>query len=124
MKTPRPGRSRMRQWLAPALLVTGLVLTGVFGARAYHQWDYARKAASGEIRVESLRGWMTLAYIARTYQEPEADIRQALGLPASGYADRSLRVWLKETGIDPAVGRQKLEALLMGHGAKPQPATP
>ena len=124
MKTPSPRRNRIHKWLAPALLVAGVVLTGVFGARSYHQWDYARKVESGEIRVESLRGWMTLPYIARTYQVPEAGIRQALGLPSSGYPDRSLRVWFNEAGIDPAVGRHKLEALLTGHGTKLQSATP
>lgn len=76
----------------------------------YHQWDYARKVESGENRVESLRGCMTLAYIARTYQVPEANIRQVLGLPVSGNVDRSLRVWFNEAGIYPIVGRQKLEA--------------
>ncbi|WP_147321317.1 hypothetical protein [Rhodoferax lacus] len=100
------------------------MLIGIFGARAYHQWDYNRKVESGEIRVESLRGWMTLAYIAHTYKVPEADIRQALGLPASGNVDRSLRVWFKEAGIDPIVGRQKLEAELLKPGSKLQPATP
>jgi hypothetical protein len=124
MKKNHPHPNRRRTWLAPALLVAGLVFTGVFGVRAYHQWEYARRVESGEIRVESLRGWMTLAYIARTYQVPESAIRQALGLPASGNADRSLRVWFNEAGIDPAIGRQKLEAVLINQGTKLQPATP
>lgn len=120
----KPHSHPIRRWLAPALLVAGLGLTGVFGVRAYHQWDYARRVESGEIRVESLRGWMTLAYIARTYQVPEADIRKALGLPDSGFADRSLRVWFNEAGIDPTVGRQKLESVLIQQGSRPQTATP
>ena len=109
---PSP-RRRPRRWPAVLALVLGLGLTTIFGVRAWNQWQYAQRVARGEVQVEALRGWMTLPYIARTYRVPEAALRGALGVAASGDADRSLREWFEVAGIEPLAGRRAIEALIL-----------
>ncbi len=69
--------------------------------------------AAGQIKLESLRGWMTLPYIAKVYGVPESRLRETLGLPPTGDEDRSLRSWLDLQGIDPVSGRARIEALIL-----------
>jgi len=106
---PRPWRRRF----GVLALVAGLVLTTVFAVRTWRQYTYAQRVAAGEIRVESLRGWMTLAYIARLYDIPEAQVRATLGLPATGGDERSLRDWLGSSTTDALARRQQLETLIL-----------
>lgn len=94
-------------------LVAGLALVSVFGLRTWNQWQFAQRVARGEIQVETLRGWMTLPYIARLHGVPEADLRAALALPAQGDEDRSLRKWFEAAGIEPMAGRRAIEALIL-----------
>jgi hypothetical protein len=114
---PPWSRDRIRRGLGMAALVLGVAVTGVFALRASHQWQYAQRVARGEIRVETLRGWMTLPYLARTYGVPEAQLRAALGLPAAGDADRSLREWFAVAGIDPVAGRRAIEDVILARQA-------
>jgi len=102
-----------RRWPVILALLIGLALVGVFGVRAWHQWQYTQRVARGEIQVETLRGWMTLSYISRVYGVPEGELRGALGVPAQGHDDRSLRDWFVSEGIDPLTGRQRIEALIV-----------
>lgn len=108
---PRPARWPRR--LAVAALVVGVLLMSVFAWRAWRQHDYQTRLAAGEIQVETLRGWMTLSYIERVHGVPEAQVREALGLPASGGDDLSLHDWFGAQGIDPLEGRKKIEALIL-----------
>lgn len=108
---PRPARWPRR--LAVAALVVGVLLMSVFAWRAWRQHDYQTRLAAGEIQVETLRGWMTLSYIDRVHGVPEAQVREALGLPASGGDDLSLHDWFGTQGIDPLEGRKKIEALIL-----------
>jgi hypothetical protein len=94
-------------------LLVGIALLVVFGVRGWHQYQYAQRVASGQIQVEMLRGWMTLAYIAKLHHVPESRLREALGLPATGGEDHSLREWFKAAGIDPQLGRQRVEAVIL-----------
>lgn len=116
----RPARplakTRWPRLLALALIVAGLVLSGFFGLRTWRQYEYTQRVARGEVQVESLRGWMTLPYIERVYGVPQADLRTALGLPASGFEDRSLREWLNVQGADPQAGRRTIEDLILKRG--------
>ncbi len=108
--------ANMRRWLALLALAVGLALVAAFGVRAWNQWQFAQRVARGEIQVETLRGWMTLPYIARVHGVPEPELRAALGLPASGNANRSLLEWFKAAGIEPKAGRKAIEALIVSRG--------
>lgn len=102
-----------RRGLAMLALVAGVALAALFGVRAWHQWQFAQRVAAGEVRVETLRGWMTLGYIEQVHGVPATELRAVLGLPAQGHDGRSLREWFDAAGIDPAVGRRKVEALIL-----------
>ncbi|WP_422289949.1 hypothetical protein [Hydrogenophaga sp.] len=105
--------SRVPRALAVLALVTGLLVTAVFAWRAWRQHEYEQRLTSGQVQVETLRGWMTLPYIERTHGVPQSRMREALGLPAQGGDERSLRDWFERQGIDPVQGRQKIEALIL-----------
>lgn len=108
------------RWLGVLAIVAGLTLLGLFGARTWHQYQYAQRVASGQIKVETLRGWMTLPYIAKAYGVPESRLRETLGLPATGDEDRSLRSWFDLQGIDPEAGRARVEALIQAESNRPE----
>ncbi|MDP2418331.1 MAG: hypothetical protein U1D25_03850 [Hydrogenophaga sp.] len=108
----------LRRWVGLMALVLGAVLLVFFGTRAWHQWTYAQRVASGEVQVQTLRGWMTLSYIARVYHVPEADLRTALGAPMTGFEERSLKDWLDRSGADPVEGRRRVEALILQASAR------
>lgn len=97
-------------------LAVGVAMVAVFGLRAWNQWQFAQRVARGEIQVETLRGWMTLPYIARVHGVPESKLRAALGLPASGHETRSLLKWFRAAGIEPKAGRKVIEALIVAQG--------
>jgi len=102
-----------QRWLIVVALIAGLALVGIFGVRAWNQLQYAKRVAGGEVQVDTLRGWMTLPYIARVYRVPEAELRAVLGLPAQGNDERSLRQWLDASGIEPEAGRRTIESLIL-----------
>jgi hypothetical protein len=115
---PAGASPRARRWPAVLVLVLGIVLAGVFGLRAWTQWQYTQRVARGEIRVETLRGWMTLPYVARVYGVPESELRAAIGAPSAGHDERSLRQWFEATGTDPLAGRRALEAAILARGGR------
>lgn len=115
----RPQRIRRR--LGWAAIVAGIVLLAVFGVRGWQQYQFAQRVASGQIQVESLRGWMTLPYVARVYGVPEERLRAALGVAATGGDARSLREWFEVAGLQPQDGRQRLEAVILQARDRPQP---
>jgi hypothetical protein len=103
---------RPSRWAVVAVVV-GALLIGIFGWRAWHQWAFEARVASGEVQVDTLRGWMTLPYIARVYGVPEAELRASLGAPPSGDSQRSLREWFERTGRDPVAARRAIEILIL-----------
>jgi hypothetical protein len=101
------------RWPSLLAVVAGLVLVVFFAVKAWHQWSYTQRIDSGAVQVESLRGWMTLSYIEKVYRVPQAQAREVLGLPSTGFEDRSLKDWFEVTGQDPATGRRKVEVLIL-----------
>ena len=110
------------RWTSVLALIAGLSLVVFFAFKAWHQWSLNQRISSGVVQVESLRGWMTLPYIEKTYGGRQAEIRIALGLPESGFEERSLKDWLEITNQDPVLGRRKVEALILQ--AKSKRSTP
>lgn len=101
------------RWMVGLILVVGVALIALFGLRILNQLDYSRKVQSGEIQVETLRGWMTLSYIARAYGVEETALRTTLGVAAEGNSERSLREWINASGQDPISARKKVEKLIV-----------
>lgn len=116
-----PPSARAWRWAGYAAMLAGLALLVGFGLRAWHQYQFAQRVASGQVQVETLRGWMTLPYVARLYGVPEARLREALGVPPTGGEDRSVREWIEIAGLDPLEGRQRLEAVVLQAREPPEP---
>lgn len=115
---PKPAvPRRIRRWLAVAAMLLGLTLVVGFGWRAWKTVQFNQRVASGEIQVETLRGWMTLAYIERVYGVPQAELRQALGLPATGFDNRSVHEWGEVAVLDPVTARHTVEKLILEHAS-------
>ncbi|MBK6368191.1 MAG: hypothetical protein IPF65_13440 [Polaromonas sp.] len=113
------------RWTSVLALIAGLSLVIFFAFKTWHQWTLVQRINSGEVQVETLRGWMTLPYIEKTYGVRQAEIRKALDLPESGFEERSLKDWLNLTGQDPVLGRRKVEALILqAHSAKTKRPSP
>ena len=104
-----PGR--IRRWLAVVAVLVGMALVVGFGWRAWKQIQFNQRVARGE----TLRGWMTLPYIEHVYGVPQVELRQALGLPATGFDDRSVHDWGKEANLDPVAARRTIEKLILEH---------
>ena len=123
MKTPPgPRRYRVQRWIGILAIAAGIAILVGFGVRAWHEYQFVQRIATGQVQVETLRGWMTLSYLARTHGVPESRLREALGVPATGGDDRSLREWFEVAGIDPAEGRQRVEAVIVHARTVPQAA--
>ncbi|WP_210547228.1 hypothetical protein [Rhodoferax sp. PAMC 29310] len=108
-----------RRRLIVLAVVVGLALSSIFGYRAIRIFDYHQRVARGEIQVESLRGWMTLPYVAQRYKVPEPALRDALGLPPTGHDERNLSDWFRAEQIEPGAGRKIIESLIL---SRPKPA--
>ena len=80
--------------ILPALAIaTGIVLILFFAprlGRALDRLPYGAPHGGPPAAVESLRGWMTVPYIAETSRVPEPVLWQALGLPRPEGRERSL----------------------------------
>lgn len=110
---PTPASPRKpRRWLALLAVAIGVMLIAAFALRAWHQLAFDARVQRGEVQVETLRGWMTLPYIARIHGVPEAELRRALGAPATGDEQRSLRSWIDASGRDPMAVRREVEVLI------------
>ena len=82
------------------LIIIGILLAGFFGFRALHAFREFRghrpppfapaEAQSVETDVELIRDWMTVPYIARTYQIHPKFLFDAIGIPPKGNDEKSL----------------------------------
>lgn len=87
-----------------ALWVCALAVlpTAMFGLRTYHSFLLLRSAyEAGAPITSSLRGWMTLDYIATMYHAPKAALIERLGLPPTTGGDTSLMTIADKAGISP-----------------------
>jgi len=93
-------RSRWVHRVLLALFVVAMLPTVMFGLRAYRSLLLLRSAyAVGAPAVSSIRGWMTLRYVAGTYHAPENALIGRLGLAARTNPDTSLRSLAEREGL-------------------------
>ena len=98
--------------------VVVLVLTGVFGVRAVTQYIYWSDPAK---QNQSLAGWMTPRYVARSYDVPPEVIKAAWNLnPDSTLRRASLETIAVELGLTLDEMEQRVaEAALAYHEGQP-----
>ena len=100
MATVSRARSRWVHRVLLALFVVAMLPTVMFGLRAYRSLLLLRSAyAVGAPAVSSIRGWMTLRYVAGTYRAPENALIGRLGLAAETNPDTSLRSLAEQEGL-------------------------
>ncbi len=95
-------RTRRARRVAFWLFVLCLLPIFVFGMRSYGAYRVLRSAyAVGAPATSSIRGWMTLGYIAATYRAPLATLTARLRLPPDTAADTSLMTIASRAGVLP-----------------------
>ena len=83
--------SRARR-IAAIVLLIAVAPTLFFGLRTYGSFRLLRSAyEAGAPMTSSIRGWMTLKYVASTYRAPDAALIDQLGLPSETDLNTSLR---------------------------------
>ena len=92
-------------WRRPVLLVLFAVaaFAGViFGLRTYRSFLLLRSAYElGAPDLGSVRPWMTLDYVARTYHVPVTALAKRLGIPSDIDPNTTLRSFARSLGVPP-----------------------
>jgi membrane-associated protein len=97
-------RFRTRRVRRTALVVFGLATLATlwFGLRTYRSFTLLRSAyEAGAPITSSIRGWMTLRYIAATYHVPEATLRERLGVAPATDPNNNLKSLAASAGLSP-----------------------
>lgn len=92
-------------WQRPvllALITLAALAVAIFGLRTYRSFLLLRSAYElGASDVSSVRAWMTLQYVAVTYQVPETALIQRLGLTPAIDRKTTLRSVAEERDLSP-----------------------
>ena len=80
-----------RQWIAIAALVLVLCVTGLFSVRTVRRAVYWRMHHD-----EVIRPWMSLPYVAHSYQVPPRALYEALNIPHPPHDRRPIRQIARE----------------------------
>jgi hypothetical protein len=114
--------------LTAILIVGGALLTLWFGMRATRSFHHVRERGfrpppMATADVSTLRGWMTIPYIAHTYGAPEDYLFRELGIPAEGNRNVSLVELNRRyrTGQEGQVLRELQEAIRRFQSRPPHP---
>ena len=84
--------SRWEKRLTTGLIVLGLILVLFFGFRAIRSFLRIQFTSlePGVTNVELIRGWMTIPYIATSYNIPEEYLFEQIGIPQADNQEKSL----------------------------------
>jgi membrane-associated protein len=95
-------QSRRMRRAALVLCALMLLPTLWLGMRTVRSFLLLRSAYEvGAPATSSIRGWMTLRYVAATYRTPAAALRERLGLPPATDADANLKSLADRAGVSP-----------------------
>jgi membrane protein DedA with SNARE-associated domain len=100
-------------WQRPvlfALFALAALAVAIFGLRTYRSFLLLRSAYElGAPDVSSVRAWMTLQYVAATYQVPETALMQRLKLSSTIDRKTTLRSIAQERDLSPFLYIQKVQ---------------
>lgn len=112
-----PGTRSRSGWARRVLLglfVVTMLPTVMFGLRAYRSLLLLRSAYDvGAPAVSSIRGWMTLRYVADTYRAPEKALIDRLGLAPETDPDTSLKSLAEQEGLSPFEYVQRVQQTIV-----------
>jgi hypothetical protein len=93
-----PLEERWKRRLLMALLILGILLTGMFGVRTVRSFmQFQGRGLHMDVTdVEAIRGWMTIPYIAKAYRVPEEYLFAHLDIPPEGNRNKSLARLIQE----------------------------
>lgn len=101
-----------RRWLPIGALLLGAVFITFFGWRTYHHYEHLQKMEVSGFSVESLRGWMTLPYMAERYDVSADALFAAVGVSMEGNQNLSLRQLIGKYELDAVETRLSIEKLI------------
>ncbi len=114
-------KSATARRIAVAVAVLVALPTLWFGLRSYASFELLRSAyQAGAPRTSSIRGWMTLGYVARTYRIDAAALITVLGLAPQTDPNTDLRsaaAQAKVSTFEYVERVQSAVAALVGNGA-------
>jgi len=115
-------RFGLQQWLVVLAFVLVVSFTGIFALRAVRRAVYWHRHQD-----ETIRPWMSLGYIARSYGVPPWVLYQALGLPpkAGGPDRRPIREIAREQhrSVEEVIGILQ-DAIVHARPPYPPPGPP
>lgn len=96
-----------------AMMVIAILATAWFARTTYRSLLLLQSAqATGSPQVSTVRGWMTLDYVAQTFSVPLAVLASGLELPADMGGGDSLRVIAERQRISPFEYVQRVQKVL------------
>ncbi len=106
---------RIALWLSLVLVLP----TILFGVRSVGSFRLLRSAyEAGAPKTSSIRGWMTIAYVAGVYHIPATDLRDRLGLPSNVGVDVTLKSAAEQSGVSPYQYVQHVQRIIAAGGSK------
>jgi hypothetical protein len=113
------------------LVIVGVVLAAFFGFRTVRSFIRIQRAGlhPGATDVESIRGWMTVPYIAKAYQVPPDYIFQQIGVPPQGnerssLADLNYKYFYGQQGLVLEKVKAAVQLFQNEHPTPPGPPAP
>jgi hypothetical protein len=113
--------------LVIVLILAGVFLTAFYGPRVVRSFQQMHHSPlrPGVTDVNLVRGWMTVAYVARAYRVPEEVLWQGLGIPREGNRFKSLRMLDREYAQDqPGRILTQVKTLIQQYQAEHPAPTP
>lgn len=98
--------------LIVGVLLLGIGLMAFFGWRGYVHYQHLQKIEASGFKVETLRGWMTMPYMAQYYGLEEAALYAAIGVSMAGNETLSLRQLIDKYQLDEIAARHAIEKLI------------
>jgi membrane-associated protein len=113
LRSPRAAR------LALIVCALAIVPTVWLGLRTFRSFELLESAyAAGASQTSSIRGWMTLEYVERTYRISQPELAAALALAPDADPRMSIKALADQARVSPLVYVQKVQRAI-GQRADP-----